>query len=145
MKLSLVMPVYNGTSTIAEAIPNGIDDPADAGKKTLQRVANLSRYNTWLWEQIARFTGQRVLEVGSGIGTMTRFFLGRELVLATDVETRYLEHLRHTFATYPNVSVYPLDLNERLPEQLPDHRLDTVLCLNVLEHIEDDEAVLRDF
>src|SRR5262245_58215237 len=148
MKLSTVMPVYNGTSTIAEAIwkvLNCIDDPAHAGEKTLRRVSNLSRYNTWLWEQIACFTGQRALEVGSGIGTMTRFCLGRELGLATDVDARYLEQLRHTFANYPNVIVRPLDLNERFAEQLPAHRLDTVLCLNVLEHIEDDVAVLSDF
>jgi SAM-dependent methyltransferase len=148
MKHSIVMTDYNGTSTIAEPtwkVFNLIDDVADAGEKTLQRVSGLSRYNTWLWEQIARFTGQRVLEVGAGIGTMTRFFLDRQLVLATDVDPRYLERLPQTFANWPNVIVRPLDLNERIPEQLTEYRLDTALCLNVLEHIADDEAVLSQF
>jgi SAM-dependent methyltransferase len=76
---------------------------------------------------------------------MTRFFLDRQLVLATDVDPRYLERLPQTFAEWPNVMVRPLDLNKRFPEQLADYRLDTTICINVLEHIEDDEAALRQF
>jgi SAM-dependent methyltransferase len=148
MRHSLFLPNSNETSTIAEAtrkVFNRIDDTADAGEKTLRRISGLSRYNTWLWEQIARFTGQRVLEVGAGIGTMTRFFLDRQLILATDVDPRYLERLPRTFANWPNVIVRPLDLNERFSEQLAEYRLDTALCLNVLEHIKDDGAVLDHF
>jgi SAM-dependent methyltransferase len=148
MKLSTHVAVAEGTSRISEDIQKVLhllDDPADAGAKTLQRISNLSRYNTWLWDQIARYTGQRVLEVGAGIGTMTRFLLGRQLVLATDVDPRYLERLRYTFASCPNVLVQPVDLNERFAERLAKNRLDTVLCLNVLEHIEDDEAALSQF
>jgi SAM-dependent methyltransferase len=124
---------------------NLIDDTSSSGEKTLRRVSRLFRYNAWLWEQIAPFTGQRILEVGAGVGTTTRFCLGRELVLATDVNPQYLERLRATFAGRPNVVVRPLDLNDRLPEWLAEYRLDTVLCLNVLEHIEDDEKVLDHF
>ena len=148
MRHSLFMPNNNRTSTIVEAtrkVFNRIDDTAEAGEKTLRRISGLSRYNSWLWEQIARFAGQRVLEVGAGIGTMTRFFLDRQLVLATDVDPRYLGRLPQTFANWPNVIVRPLDLNERFSEQLVEYRLDTALCLNVLEHIKDDEAVLNHF
>jgi SAM-dependent methyltransferase len=148
MKHVSIMPVFHGTNMIAEStrkVLDLIDDPADAGEKTLRRVSGLFRYNTWLWEQIAAFTGQRVLEVGAGIGTMTQFFLDRQLILVTDVDARYLARLPHTFANSPNVIVRPLDLNERFADQLAAYRLDTVLCLNVLEHIEDDEAVLSDF
>jgi SAM-dependent methyltransferase len=148
MKLSTPMAVENRSSKLSgdiHNILNLLDDPADAGAKTLQRVSNLARYHTWLWDQIARYTGQRVLEVGSGIGTMTRFFLGRQLVFATDVDPRYLERLRYTFASCPHVIVQPLDLNERFAERLVEYRLDTVLCLNVLEHIEDDATVLSQF
>jgi SAM-dependent methyltransferase len=148
MKNARVMSACHETSMIAEStrkVLDLIDDPAHAGEKTLRRVSGLFRYNAWLWEQIARFTGQRVLEVGAGIGTMTRFFLDRQLILATDVDARYLARLSHTFAICPNVIVRPLDLNERFADQLAQYRLDTVLCLNVLEHIEDDEAVLSEF
>ncbi len=148
MKHASVMPLCHGTSMIAEStrkVLDLVDGPADAGEKTLRRVSGLFRYNAWLWDQIAGFTGQRVLEVGAGIGTMTRLFLDRQLILATDVDARYLARLPHTFAIWPNVIVRPLDLNERFADQLAEYHLDTVLCLNVLEHIEDDEAVLSDF
>jgi SAM-dependent methyltransferase len=124
---------------------NLVDDMGSAGEKTLQRVAHLTRYNAWLWEQVVPFTGKRVLEVGSGVGTMTRYCLGRELVLATDVDSQYLDRLHSAFANYPNVVVRPLDLNGPLPEWLGKYDLDTVLCCNVLEHIEDDETTLSRF
>jgi glycosyltransferase involved in cell wall biosynthesis len=124
---------------------NLIDDMGSAGNKTLARVARLSRYNAWLWEQVAPYIGKRILEVGSGIGTMTRYFLGREFVLATEIDQQYLRRLQRALATRPNVTVRSLDLNEPLPPWVPESRLDTILCCNVLEHIEDDEAVLTRF
>ena len=124
---------------------NLIDDMSYSGEKTLRRASRLSRYNAWLWEQIAPFTAQRILEVGSGIGTMTRFFLGREFVLATDIEPQYLERLRIKFGRFSHVKVQPLNLNQPIPEWLPSYQVDTVVCLNVLEHIEDDRGALSQF
>jgi glycosyltransferase involved in cell wall biosynthesis len=124
---------------------NLFENTRDAGEKTLQRVSRMARYNAWLWEQIAPHTGQRILEVGAGIGTMTRAFLDREFVLVTDINSRYLKRLRVTFANHPHVVVHAMDLNASLPSWLTEHRLDTVICLNVLEHIQHDEAVLRHF
>jgi SAM-dependent methyltransferase len=123
---------------------NLIDD-SPAGEKTLRRVSHLSRYNHWLWEQVAPFTGHRVLEVGAGIGTMTRYLLGREMVLATDLSPLYLERLQAAFEGYPNVVVQPLDAAAPPPEGLKAFNLDTILCLNVLEHVQDDEAALKSF
>jgi glycosyltransferase involved in cell wall biosynthesis len=123
---------------------NLIDD-SPAGEKTLRRVSYLTRYNNWLWEQVAPFIGQRVLEVGAGIGTMTRYLLGRDMVVATDVSPIYLERLKATFEGHPDVVVKPLDAAAPLAEGLQAFNLDTILCLNVLEHIEDDEAALKGF
>src|SRR6266540_2072355 len=91
---------------------NLLTEGADHAATTLQRVSQLSRYNAWLYEQISPFVGRRILEVGAGLGTMTR---------------------------------YLLDLDAPVPEWVEKYSLDTVMCLNVLEHIEDDEAVLRRF
>lgn len=124
---------------------NLIDDMGSAGEKTLQRVARLARYNAWLWEQVSPYIGKRILEVGSGIGTMTRYFLGRELILATEFDQHYLHRLHRTFAHQPNITVRALDLNDPLPEWISQSQLDTILCCNVLEHIQDDEATLTQF
>jgi SAM-dependent methyltransferase len=124
---------------------NIIDTLTDSGETTLRRVSRLSRYNAWLWEQVSPYTGQRILEAGAGIGTMTQYLLSREVVLATDIIPHYLERLRAIFNGCPNVVVQPLDLAAPLPERLKDFHFDTVLCLNVLEHIEEDEAALERF
>ena len=55
--------------------------------------------------------GQRVLEVGSGIGNFTRFLTGRDLVVATELNPRYLRILGNTFERHTRVEVMPLDLD----------------------------------
>jgi glycosyltransferase involved in cell wall biosynthesis len=122
-----------------------VDDQenADAGYKTLLRLARAERYNRWMLEQLAPWLGQRVLEIGSGIGSFTRYLVGRELVVATDVNPRYLRMLRNTFERHTRVEVEPLDLMNFDPARFAGRRLDSILCLNVLEHVEDDGAALR--
>jgi len=124
---------------------NLLTEGADHAATTLRRVAQLSRYNAWLYEQISPFVGRRILEVGAGLGTMTRYLLDCEQVVASDINPRYLDALRATLGGRHNVVVQQLDLNAPVPEWVATYSLDTVMCLNVLEHIEDDEAVLRRF
>src|SRR5881396_1734968 len=91
------------------------------GAATLERMAAAPRYNRWMFDRLRPWVGRRVLEIGAGIGNMSAFLVDRERVVLTDTERYYLDRLRQRFAG----------------------RLDTVVCLNVLEHIEDDRASLR--
>lgn len=118
-------------------------DNSDPAYRTLLRLSRAERYNRWMFRQIAPHLGQRVLEIGAGIGTLTRYLVGRELVLATDLNPRYLRILANTFERHMRVQVLPLDLTDFDPAAFAPHRLDTVVCLNVLEHVEDDRRALR--
>jgi SAM-dependent methyltransferase len=111
------------------------------GAATLERMAAAPRYNRWMFDRLRRWVGRRVLEIGAGIGNMSAFFADRERVLLTDTEDYYLTRLRERFAGKPQVTVAPLRLPTVAPP-LKAERLDTVVCLNVLEHIEDDRASL---
>jgi 2-polyprenyl-3-methyl-5-hydroxy-6-metoxy-1,4-benzoquinol methylase len=115
----------------------------DAGFRTLRRVQGLNRYNEFLWELVRPFVGQRVLEIGSGTGLMTRYLATREKVVATDVDREYVELLGRTYADNPNVEVRHLDLAALGSDGVPANSFDTVVCSNVLEHIADDGAALR--
>ena len=115
-----------------------------AGYRTLLRMQKVSRYNRWMWQQLEGYVGRRVLEVGAGVGNMTRFLIGREHVVATDLDPKYLRILHHLFDEYPHVTVGPFDLNGGAPPGGVE-KLDTVVCLNVLEHIDDDGRALRAF
>ncbi len=115
---------------------------ADPGYKTLQRMEALHRYNAWLWEQVAPFVGARVLEVGAGTGNMTRQMASRQLVVATDIEDKYLRMLHNTFSNDAHVRVCKFDLGGEVPAELGEG-FDSIICLNVLEHVEDDVGALR--
>jgi SAM-dependent methyltransferase len=120
--------------------------PAEAadqvGAATLERMAAAPRYNRWMFDRLRPWVGRRVLEIGAGIGNMSAFFADRERVVLTDTEPSYLGRLRERFAERPHVSVAELRLPAVSPALVAE-RLDTVVCLNVLEHIEDDRASLR--
>ncbi len=113
----------------------------EVGAATLERMAAAPRYNRWMFDRLRPWVGRRVLEIGAGIGNMSAFLVDRERVVLTDTEPYYLGRLRDRFVGRPHVSVAEL----RLPGVSPGlvaERLDTVVCLNVLEHIEDDRASL---
>jgi glycosyltransferase involved in cell wall biosynthesis len=121
------------------------DDPANEPSTyfTIRRLDSLKRYNKWIWERLRPFIGQRVLEVGAGSGTMTRFLYGRELIVATDKETPYLDRLRNRFRRKPGIIIERLDLDSDDALDLTRYSFDTVTCINVLEHTNDDVAALR--
>ncbi|MCX8072856.1 MAG: glycosyltransferase [Candidatus Binatia bacterium] len=109
---------------------------------TLQRLRGLRRYQAWLYGHFVQFVGRTVLEVGAGIGNMTRHLRHAREIVATDVDPICLKLLRQQFANDPRVHVERLDLTRDLPSEWRG-RFDTVLCCNVLEHLEDDVDALR--
>lgn len=120
--------------------PRAEDDPV--GIETLERLAAAApRYNRWLIERVTPWVGRRVLEIGAGVGTMSALLVDRERLVLSDTNSQYLERLRARFRGQPQVHVVPL----RLPAtdgDLQAECLDTIICLNVLEHVQDDELSL---
>ena len=102
-------------------------------------------YRKWLFSLIRPHVGQRVLEVGSGIGNYTEMLLDRTCVAATDVEQKYVAFLQERFAKYSAVHVLKLDLeniSDETADRLTPFDFDTVINMNVLEHIHDDVRAL---
>ncbi len=120
-------------------------DNRHEGYNTLLRMEEgAPRYNAWLGRKLSRHLGQRVLEVGAGIGTITRQIApGRDLVVALEMDRFYYDRLKNLFAHMPQVLPYLSGVEKADWERLKDYRFDSVLLSNVLEHIVDDrEAVL---
>jgi SAM-dependent methyltransferase len=118
-------------------------EPGDqVGAATLEQLAAAPRYNRWMFDRLRPWVGRRVLEVGSGIGNLSAFLVDRERVVLTDTRPEYLERLRARFARHPHVAVSHLYLPDD-DSALNGERFDTVICLNVLEHVADDRASLR--
>src|SRR6185369_12829 len=117
---------------------------ADAGKVALDALEQAPRFNQWMYEAIRPHLGSQVAELGSGRGNLSKFLKSHGTLLVTDNRNEYLNELRSRWPEDKRLQVASLDLCEAAQyEKLRSFRPDTVVCLNVLEHIEDDRAVLR--
>ncbi len=87
--------------------------------------------------------GRRVIEIGCGLGNFTEYLLEREQVVALDVVDDCLEHLRRRFPGRTNLETRCLDVQDPEFRELRRHRPDTIVCLNVLEHVRDHELALQ--
>jgi len=107
--------------------------------ETLDNLDGAAGYAAWIFELCAPHLHGRVLEVGAGHGTFTELIAGRvDEVVATDLSERCAAILDERFASDPKVSVVCGGL-----EEIGDRGLfDSVVVINVLEHIEDDRAAL---
>ncbi|HEY2157381.1 MAG TPA: bifunctional glycosyltransferase/class I SAM-dependent methyltransferase [Isosphaeraceae bacterium] len=116
------------------------------GYYILVAVRNAGAFNRWMYRQIAPYVGRRVLEAGCGIGNLTELLLDSDRLVVSDVDPFYAEMIGRRFGHMDNVRTVRMDLTKAGDyEQLAGESLDTIICLNVLEHIGDDEDVLRHF
>lgn len=108
--------------------------------ETLERTT--PRHYEWVFDVIKPHLGTSVLEVGSGIGVMSKFLIpcSPSLVLS-DYAPVYLSILKERFGPLPHLRYELLDLT-RPPYDLGGLGVDTIVCLNVLEHIEKDTEAL---
>ena len=129
------------------ATPDAIEhEPvtAPALGATLEALEEASRYAHWLYSMAEPHLGSHVLEVGSGTGTLTQWIAAKDRVAAVELEPEYAVRLRARFAESPNVEIYEGSATDvELMGRAARGRVDSAMSFNVLEHIEDDERVLR--
>lgn len=89
--------------------------------------------------------GRRIVEVGCGIGNFTRMIADRDLVVGVDIEPVCIAEHQKNFAGRANVHSRVMDAMSAEFLELKAHRPDSIVCLNVLEHIEDDLGTLKAF
>jgi glycosyltransferase involved in cell wall biosynthesis/phospholipid N-methyltransferase len=112
------------------------------GGEILMRLTRAPRFTRWMADVIRPFVGDRVLEIGAGIGNMTVHLLPRSVYWATDNNPFYLETLDRLRRTRPYLRTAYVDAMEA-GSYPPDISFDTVICLNVVEHLSDDVGALR--
>jgi glycosyltransferase involved in cell wall biosynthesis len=118
----------------------------DKGHIALHRLSALRKYHSFLWTQVEKDAGQKVVEVGAGIGNIAPLLLNREHVWLADYSETYLRHLRARWGNRPNVTIEKLDMDKPLADDNAANLrgvADTVVAFNVVEHIEDDLGALR--
>jgi glycosyltransferase involved in cell wall biosynthesis len=116
----------------------------DPGAKILDSLAGTKRFNRWMADTVRPLVGTRVLELGAGIGNMTQHLArGRKLYVASDIDEEHIARLRVRFRGRPNLEIRKCDLCDAADFSSLRGTFDSVVCLNVVEHVEDDLGALR--
>ena len=114
----------------------------DGQRETLDDLSEAVHYNHWIYQIIRPYLGERILEIGCGTGNLTEYFSKHGPVLAVDMHSGYLEAARTRLKKNPRVSFKKVNLERNL-SLLRTFRADTIVCVNVLEHLFDDRRVLE--
>jgi glycosyltransferase involved in cell wall biosynthesis len=112
------------------------------GSQILGRLNRAPRFTQWMADVIRPFIGERVLEIGAGTGNLTLHLIPRKLYWASDINPHYLTYLQNLVPDHPYLRVGYTD-GERHDSYPSDEKFDTVICLNVVEHLENDLGALR--
>ncbi len=121
------------------------NDPT--GFRTLQIISGARHFNKWMYQTIHPYLKGNVLEIGSGIGNISAFAINDGFTITlSDYNDEYCSFLENKYSHHPAVKdIIRIDLQH--PHFAKTHpslqeKFDTVYLLNVIEHLENDEAAI---
>ena len=114
----------------------------DAVAHSLYVLGTVYHYNHWIYCMIRDFLGPAVLEVGAGTGNITQFLLNLGEVHCLEPWRPYREYLKSRFSKHLNVCVRSHRIEDCPNGEVRPGNFDSVVCLNVLEHVVDDVKAL---
>lgn len=118
-------------------------DPEQHGPEILTALSQVPRLNRWTGDTLRPFIGDRVLELAAGLGNIARTLIPRDRYTVCETNPHHLAYLR-SFAEYkPYLEVRRADPARPQDFDALEGRYDTVLCLNVLERLDEDAAGAR--
>ncbi len=111
------------------------------GLETLEIMQEAPNYNTRLFSLVKPWLGKRVLEVGAGTGTfISKMRNQNHIVSALDINPAYLASLKKNL---PDIDTILMDLQTEKINAKLINRFDSVVMLNVLEHIPNYQKALE--
>jgi SAM-dependent methyltransferase len=108
----------------------------------LDALSGATNYYRWLIRRFSPYLGPRVVEVGAGIGTFSEFLLSVpqvEQLIAIEPAANTFPILERRLAGNPRARA----IKGYLEDYPAESSSDSLVAVNVLEHVEDDDAFLR--
>jgi 2-polyprenyl-3-methyl-5-hydroxy-6-metoxy-1,4-benzoquinol methylase len=123
----------------SEVGPAAADEADEELADTLDNLDDADHYADWIYSLMAPYLGKRVIEVGAGHGTLTDRLVDGRTVTATDLSNRCVAVLQDRYADIEQVTVVEGDIDDAAGLG----QFDSVVLVNVLEHIADDARAVR--
>ena len=97
-------------------------------------------YNHWIYDNIQNYIGDDILEVGAGIGNLTDFIMFKDKLTLVDINKDYIDYLnaKYSFRDKSSFNAFNVDIQNIKLSPLAAKKFDTIICLNILEHLEND-------
>ena len=74
------------------------------GLETLLAISKADRFNRWMYDTIKPFISGNILEIGSGIGNISHYFLAaQQKITVSDLRDNYLAFLKEEFQHHSNL------------------------------------------
>lgn len=118
--------------------PNALIDTEDFEMAALSQADN---YRIALLREFSRLLRGNVLEVGAGIGQITEALLQKRTIaklVSVEPHAKFYRRLKEKFPEHTVIQGTFADMD-------PGEDWDTIISINVLEHIQDDERELKDY
>lgn len=109
----------------------------------LETMNEAKRFNDEVFRKVEPFLGREILEVGTGIGNFTERLLEKGSVVGVEIVPEFVVEAKRRLKD--RVELHEADMGVEIPSFLAGRTFDTIVCMNVLEHIEDDRRTLRNF
>ncbi len=107
------------------------------GTQTLESMSQAKFYNKWSLEKFKGFLKGKIIEVGCGIGNFTHTLSKYGEVVGIDIEKKFV---KKNGDTRIKVGYGDIEKGEYFFRNVI---FDTAVCINVLEHIQDDKKALK--
>ncbi len=124
------------------ALSDEIYKKDEHGSQILARLSRAPRFNAWMADVIRPFCGNRVLEIGGGVGNLTLELVPRWTFVVSDINPLYLQTLNSLRHQRPYLDVQYCDVTDITTFRRPPEGFDTAICLNVIEHIAEDREAM---
>lgn len=109
------------------------------GTSTLESMSLANYYNKWSYDQFSKYLNGEILEIGCGIGSFTSSLLNKGNVIAIDIDQNLIKQARQQ-NNQAKIGYGDIEKEEYF---FGKKQFDTVVCINVLEHIKNDETALN--
>ncbi len=110
--------------------------------RDLEVLADMANYYAWIMETFGPHVSGNAVEYGAGTGNFSQHFVPlADRVTLVEPSGGVSVELRSRFSGLPKVTVVESSLETHV-RQAEAESFDTILMVNVLEHIEDDRAAL---